>query len=105
MNIWKIILVSFVITLTINLIPIKRNFRVSMECPVENKESCFMDLVTYGFPIANLEPNIWNFPAYQIDWRSPIIYVIATILFIPNWIIYLILLKLIVMVQNRRNNN
>jgi len=96
MKIWKILIISFLVTLVISFIPIKRNLKVSMECLRTDETACFEMLPTYGFPIKIAQPNIWFSPvnAIEIDLST-------SIRFIYNWILYFILFEIINLIYKK----
>lgn len=99
MKTWKIILISFLITIATNFIPIERPVRYSHECMPENDQSCFKKNITYGLPFRTFEPTYATSPAGTIHWYEGFIYLVAAIKFIPNWIIFALIIKLFFIIK------
>jgi len=96
MKIWKIIIISFLVTIAISFIPIEKNLRTSNECSTVNESACFEMLPTYGFPITIAEPNIWISPADAVE-----IDLSTIIRFIFNWITFFMLLEILNLIYKK----
>lgn len=97
MKLWKIIIISFLVTLVISFIPIKRNLKVSNECGVDNRALCYQEFATYGFPFIVEQPNIFISPFGSIEYDLDTIKFFAV-----NWVIYLVLLEIGNLVYKKR---
>lgn len=93
----KILLISFIFTLLITIIPIPHKTVVGTECndPKNNPPYfCYEYLPSHGFPLPFATVDPFESPVSSIKWSQ--LHIIAFLIVFPiNWLIFWIIFKLI----------